>query len=183
MTSTFADFKERFNVNWTVLFVGWRGIGCFSNLVTLSDVRQYALDKVDAKVSEGPDFVLKLAIVSDSEKDKALFFLSQLVAQEHADIEAAERQWAAFLLEKMLYQLPDDPLSGLLEFTEFWCDLGFPAYSPHPVQGVGNSMSPEEYYTAEQFAKVLDLHRQWLEMEKGGEGQSPISKFGGQHTE
>jgi hypothetical protein len=49
--------------------------------------------------------------------------------------------------------------------NEFWGSFGYPQDSPHVVQGVGNSISPQEYYTEEIAGRALEEHQRWLGLE------------------
>lgn len=164
MTATLADLKRRFGIDWTSLLAGWRGFGNHRRLVTLPELREFALEKLEAASDPGSDLV-QLAIASDADTDEIERHLANLASRNTAEFEAAARKWVVSLLEQHLRELPSDPLYGLLGLTEFWSSLGFPAYSPHQVQARGNDVSPQDYYTEANFSKALDEHRRWIEVE------------------
>ena len=46
--------------------------------------------------------------------------------------------------------------------TELWDSLGFPEDSPHIVQGVNNTLSPNEYYSQENYDELYRLNYEWF---------------------
>ena len=43
--------------------------------------------------------------------------------------------------------------------------LGFPEDSPHIFQGRNNNITPEEYYTQENYDYLYEKHIEWLQKE------------------
>ena len=76
------------------------------------------------------------------------------------------RKWRLILLQETLDTLPTDPVYALTELTDFWLSFGFPSDSPHFVQGRGNSMLPNEYYTGAFRDRILAGHQAWIEKER-----------------
>ena len=68
-------------------------------------------------------------------------------------------------MEQLLEDIPTEPLYGLIAFTDFWNDFGFPSDSPHEVQGRWNSLGPQEYYTQENLERTIQRHQKWVENE------------------
>jgi hypothetical protein len=164
MTKLFSEFKHRFNPTWTSLLVGWRGIGQRGRLVAPSDISEFASEKLGSQPVLGPE-VTELADFSGVEADRIDALVAHLASLEHADYDAEVRKWIICLLEEQLKELPTDPLYGLLALTEFWSDLDFPDYSPHRVQGRGNQTSPNDYYTKENYRKIIGQHKYWINKE------------------
>ena len=75
------------------------------------------------------------------------------------------RKWRAFLLAQRMKTLSESPVDALAEPTAFWHALDFPGDMPHVVQGLGNEVSPSEYYTQGNYRTLLDRHRVWLRSE------------------
>lgn len=172
MSTTHAQFKKRFCVNWTSLLAGFRGFGRYRRLVTLSDIDQFASDNLALSSDSDPQLI-KLIDVSGRNSDQVEATLVSLAERSHSAFEREVRKWTVCLLEEQLHELPDDPLYGLLCLTDFWCGLDFPAYSPHQVQGRGNNVDPLSYYTAENYWETLRRHKQWIENEtrEAGKGK------------
>lgn len=161
MTKMLEELKKRIPLDWTILLVGWQGVGFNRSLVTPSDIAQFAQEKLEIWHEDSRD-IIELA-TADAGADDIRARLSRLASSDRADHEAAKRKWIAVLLDEKLQSLPNDPLYGLLELTEFWADLGFPSYSPHQVQGKGNVIGPQDYYTEANFRKVVDENKNWID--------------------
>ena len=73
------------------------------------------------------------------------------------------RKWRVIFVMK---NLPDnnsnDFISNLLVLGDIWAKLSFPEDSPHIIQGKGNDISPEQYYTIENYNKLLKRHNEWV---------------------
>lgn len=160
----FSVCMRRFSPNWTTVLAGWRGLGRRRDLVTPSDINQVALEKLSTTPDPSRSLV-RLASVSEADSDQIDALLSSLASQEQTDHNAEVRKWIVCLLEKQLQELPADPLYGLLQLTEFWADLDFPNYSPHQIQGKGNELSPQDYYTEENYQRAIMRHRDWIKNE------------------
>ncbi len=72
---------------------------------------------------------------------------------------------AVTLLAQFPKTVPNEPLHGLLALTEFWGMFGYPDDSPHTVQGRGNRIAPNEYYSDENFRSILCRHVEWVSSE------------------
>ncbi|GHU38246.1 hypothetical protein FACS1894192_09360 [Bacilli bacterium] len=55
-----------------------------------------------------------------------------------------------------------DYLEALFEINEFWSDLQAPTFMPYEFQGIGNKLSPKEFYTKEHLKEVIMRHEAWL---------------------
>lgn len=164
MSAALQHFKRKFQVSWTTLLAGWRGVGQLGRLVTSSDIAQFALEQLESAPGTNSKLA-ELATISDADATQIDSYLPQLASPTPSDYQTETRKWVVSLLEKQLQELPDDPLYGLLRLTEFWAALDFPDYSPHQVQGKDNTLTPAEYYTSKNFEKALANHRNWLEEE------------------
>jgi hypothetical protein len=160
-----SELNKRFKVFWTTLLVGWRGIGQLRRLVSIPEIQQFAVENLEKEniASTVLPNLSELATISEKESDQVDILLEKMAAPERVNKEFEERKWVILLLEKQLADLPNDPLHGLLQLTEFWSDLDYPSYSPHQIQGVGNTMTPEKYYTSENYKTEIANHKKWLE--------------------
>jgi len=164
MSTALQNFSQHFQVSWMTLLVGWRGFGHLRRLVTISDIAQFSLARLEA-TPESNSKLADLATISESDSSRVDSRLAGLASPSANDYETEVRKWVVCLLKKKLEQLPNDPVYGLLQLTEFWADLDFPEYSPHQVQGKGNTLSAAEYYTQQNYAKALTSHKKWIEQE------------------
>jgi hypothetical protein len=92
--------------------------------------------------------------------------LEVICDKKNINMQLSERKWryvALYIL--LLNELPDDYVYGLLKLNEFWNLWGDSPDSPNIVQGVGNNLSPTEYYSEENYHSLIDKHRSWLDKE------------------
>lgn len=178
--TAFEMLVDAFGTNWTTLLVGWNGLGVLSPwpnrkdehppLLTRSEIASYA-DKVLEAASDSSQLELltrlSLLDLNDESKEDIGRILEQLAKQESANPAFELRKWRVILLERLLCRLPADPLYALIELTEFWQTFGYPPDSPHIVQGRGNQITPNEYYTTENLNRILARHRDWIKRETG----------------
>lgn len=177
--STFAKLKDAFNVNWTTILVGWKGLGVFSpwpersdefpSLISANEVSVYAGDRLAITSNPVEDELIvrlfSLDLASES-RQRIAAILKQLSDLDRGDPLIELRKWRLVLLEELLVSLPHDAIEGLVTLFEFWQEFGFPIDSPHMVQGRENTFTPEEYYHDDNFQRLIDSHRNWIRDER-----------------
>jgi hypothetical protein len=147
-------------VTLDVVRAGWDGIGDMPRQLMASDVADFACRQLAQPDSGDSADIANLCITTDSEEiDTALSRLVPVVSEN------AIRTWRAFLLAKLLGELPESPIDGLSELTSFWNALNFPDDMPHVVQGRNNDISPLDYYTEKNYQQIIQKHRDWLTSE------------------
>jgi len=203
--SAFVDLRRQFDVNWTTILVGWRGLGVlspwpdqwkeFPPFVSVEELEDYARARLNANSGQDELDAASTLLVCDlldsiSEPEKSYQALEprkwwqeenwwleetrgivcdqldRLSVSDKADPALELRKWRLVLLEYKLEDLPNDPIYGPIELSEFWSDFGFPSDSPHEAQGVGNSLSPSEFYTQENLERLLSRHQAWIRDER-----------------
>jgi len=147
-------------ITWEIIREGWQGPADLIRIITIEDVHDMA-DREILKANEEELEVLSELSLSKNELDigELLSHLAPAISSK------AKRIWIAALLHSKLANLGTEYFHGLIELTDFWLQFDFPEDSPHIVQGRGNNISPQDYYTAENFHKILELHKQWLQSE------------------
>jgi len=176
--STYTRLRESFDVNWTTILVGWKGLGGlspwpdrweeFPPLLTFKEVADYALERLESSnAGREQDATTELVSLNLGEERRGaiLSLLAPLLDMDGGDPVTELRKWRLILLEQKLEHLPEDPLYALTELTEFWNEFHFPPDGPHEAQGVGNSISPADYYTQENRDRLLLRHRDWIKSE------------------
>lgn len=162
MINKFDLFKSNnLKVNWTTIIIGWRGFGKFPRQLSAKDVIDYAVSLVSDDESQ-PAEVWELASLSVSDTEKIYEILSRFPMNNW---EQEQRKWRAILVKQLLVDIPTDYIQGLITLTDFWDKFGFPDDSPHILQGINNEISPTDYYTQENYTKILEAHRKWIESE------------------
>jgi len=177
--STFEKIKADFNTNWTTLLVGWNGLGVFSPwpdradefppLLSADEMVAYANERLalSSSIAE-QDLIVKLLSFDLRQESREAIrgVLTQLSNLLESDSAFELRKWRVVLLEELLDDAPTDALYGLTALTEFWQGFGFPSDSPHEVQGRENEMTPFEYYGDQNWKRLLNRHRAWIQDEK-----------------
>lgn len=177
--TAFESLRDAFDINWTTILVGWNGLGTlspwperkdeFPPLLSRAEIASYADQSLAAAMeSSQQELVIKLSLPdqNDERREDVARILQQLSKQERHDPELELRKWRFVLLERVLRDLPADPLCALIALSEFWLNFGGPRDSPHEVQGRGNTITPADYYTPQNLREILARHRQWIEKEK-----------------
>lgn len=160
------DFvKNKFAVNWNTILLGWLGFDNILNQLEAKDIIEYAIQMLNDE-NKNED-LLYLAGLNNQEKDEITTTLKSIANKEkNIDINIETRKWRLLLLKHRIKTLSNDPLSGLIELTDFWAQFNFPKDSPHTIQGVENNISPNEYYTEKNYKRILEKHYNWLKDEQ-----------------
>lgn len=154
--------KLGFDITWDIAKVGWIGPNNFQRQLSVEEINRFADMKIDEAMGSDLEYMAELSTSTD--ESVITENLNKICPKS---TESAVMIWRVVLLQKTLSDLSKDAMNGLLELTEFWSNFGFPADSPHVVQGLGNDIPPNEYYTQENFEKLLQRHRKWLKQEIG----------------
>ena len=177
--STFEKIRAAFTTNWTTVLVGWNGLGdlCpwpdrwteYPALIFGHEICAYC-DEQLAKSFDPIERDMILALlaldVRTASREIVRTLLTPLSVLCKGDPAIELRKWRLVMLEETLEHLPKDALYGLIALSEFWQSFGFPADSPHTVQGRGfKSVGPYEYYEQENLDQLLLRHRTWIEHE------------------
>jgi len=175
--TNFAKLREAFDVNWTSVFVGWRGLGPlspwpnrwteFPTLISPEEILAFAEERLTSASDPEQTLLTELLTLDVHNEPREVIdsLLKKLSNLDGGDEKTELRKWRVTLLEQLLETIPQDPIYGLLALTEFWQDFGCPPDSPHRVQGNDGS-TPREYYTEQNFRKLLNNHHEWIESEK-----------------
>lgn len=174
----FERLKAEFDMTWTTILVGWTGLGIFSPspdqwrefppLLSIKDLAAFANERlVSTSDIEERDLIIELLALNLPEERRETIgqLLRNLSELAGGDSALELRKWRVVSLELLLEDLPRDEVEGLSALSEFWLDYGFPADSPHEVQGRGNAIAPRDYYTEENFSRLLARHRSWMQDE------------------
>jgi|GEM_PF-200187 len=152
-----------FDVNWKLIKIGYLGNSIIQPQLSKKDICDYGywiLENTDDNISLISQLIGEVS--DDYEFNNILFKLSKT---ELVDVDIQIRKWIVYMLSNKLSSLSKDYFEGILEITEFWVSLGQPNNCPHIFQGVGNTITPEEYYTKEIYDMVILNHKNWLNKE------------------
>lgn len=158
------DFIEKgFRISWTLLNMGWDGSSKFKKQLAGQDIIDFAMSKMEDG-DESIDVVL-LASSHATNTEEISELLKRLSDGEEVNADIEFRKWRAIYVSKNLPDIQAEYIQGLIELGDIWAMLDFPDDSPHVFQGRNNSITPNEYYTQENYIKLLEKHREWVEKE------------------
>jgi len=153
-------------IGWSALLVGWDGVDGHGRLVSSEEVTAYAAEQLEFVGAPHYSEVLALAGANPSDEEgirRALSTLAECDREIRAD---GVRPWRLLLLKETIQELDEDPLYDLIRLTEFWASFDYPTDMPHVAQGVGNRISPTEYYTESMLKQSIHRHLEWIEKEE-----------------
>lgn len=159
----FLKLSQRGQVDWGVILVGVSGIPR-GEVLGAQFVRRFAddelsqLDVTDPVLGE----VSELSLFDGEQLEDARKNVARICDLRSIDVERAKRKWRAVALEDLLSKVGGDPVYDLIALGEFWADWGSATESPFVVQGVGNNLTPEEYYTERNLDETIKRHQDWL---------------------
>lgn len=162
----FLMLLERGQVDWGVIYWGISGIPR-GGVLGAQFVRRFAdaelsqIDAADPMLGE----IAELSLFNDAQLEDGRRNVARICEMRNIDMDRAKRKWRAVALEDLLSRLGADPVYDLIALGEFWTDWGSATDSPYVVQGVGNTLTPEEYYTEHNLDEALSRHREWLKAE------------------
>lgn len=163
-----TDFERMVNsglpLTWGTIWLGWHGPSCHPSVISSKEVISYATDQLVRGVVDYARYVADLASTEVSDTRNVERVLWRVASLEGFDADTETLKWEVVLLRKLMESLSSDPLDALADLTDFWLTFDQPAHSPHTIQGVGNSITPQEYYTQENLARTLHEHHGWLEL-------------------
>ena len=158
------EFKDyNLKITWKLLYLGYKGNDVFKDELDVSDILSYAIEKLEDEDCD--ELVYDLASEYESNTDKIDNILRKLSEKEDANEKLELRKWRVLIVAKELVTKNDNFVNGLLSLGNLWIKLGFPEDSPHVFQGKDNNISPEEYYTEENYQNIYEEHLHWLNKE------------------
>lgn len=144
-------------VNWGTLFIGTQGLKKIPPLISIREVIEWALEKYLKENDKNAYQIAFLNITSFSEINEKLILFSR-----NYKLSKEEKKWCYLLLINFLKNLSKSYVQGLIQLSEFWDSFDYPSYMPHQIQGQNNNLSPEQYYTDQNYHFLLDAHQKWL---------------------
>ena len=156
--------QENIIITWTAIKIGLYGYCNFASQLENQDVLNYALELLEKDINQNED-ILALAICYEENSEEIRSIVYKLSQYEDIDYYFEVRKWRALYLKELLINLPKDFIDGLYELTDFWAMFNYPEDSPHIVQGKNSNISPQEYYSEENYANIVNNHKTWLKEE------------------
>jgi hypothetical protein len=161
--NTIQQLKELgFNINWTLLRIGYEGQQFLPRLISSDNILQYAeclLESMDS----GYELIAQL--IDSNDEMEFHNVLEKLALAERVIPSIQQRKLRVYVVHETLKTLPEDYCNGLFELTDLWISLGLPDDCPHTIQGRNNSYTPQEYYTQDTFDLLLAKNKKWVKEE------------------
>lgn len=153
------DFDQlNIDITWKLLY-----IGIIRKQIAPESVIEYAIKRLED--DEERIEICELAGTYADERDEVCELLWKLAEQDNSEDDMEERKIRAVIVYNVLKTKNSNFIDGLMELTDLWASLGFPNDSPHIVQGKGNSITPNEYYTENYYNVLYEKNREWLKSE------------------
>lgn len=150
--------------DWGMILLGAQGTP--AGKLPAPEISDFACQKIamsDIKESLLP--AISEVAFCTSVTDEIISYLEFICNEENVDLQISGRKWRYVALSLLLENLPNDYVYGSIELNDFWNEWGEAINSPNIVQGVGNNISPSEYYTADNYLLLINKHQQWLNEE------------------
>ena len=151
----FEQFREwNIAMTWTLINIGADFID-YEYRIKQNEIWEYACDLASDN-NDNP--LLVRLLIADNTVD---FFsvLHKLAADEKLDFEFEKRKWIVYVLHKAVYSLPSTPsFEDLFKLTDLWGYLGRPKHYPWNPE-------TDEYVKVSDYAKMIDIHKRWIDME------------------
>lgn len=156
------DFKKLgLEITWTLIEIGLNGKDQFQPQLNSKDVIEYAVQKLLLNSDESEDVIL-LAGTNSRDIQEVRELLRKLAKSENINSEGEFKKWEIVYILKLISNLSEDFIQGLLDIGDAWAIFDFPDDSPHIFQGKGNTITPKEYYTKKNFEYIIIQHKKWL---------------------
>jgi len=159
-----TDFIENdIKVSWKLLYLGFGGDAKFSGQLTGRDIVSYAISK--SEENDCPLDVILLASANERNTEEIRGLLKKLSSDENTDIDIEFRKLRVLYVIQHLPNIDEEYIQGLIKLGDIWAHFDFSSDSPHAFQGLNNTITPEKYYTKENYEKLLQSHRNWIKQE------------------
>ncbi len=153
-----------FSITWKFIYYGFKGTERFREQLEANNIIDYAISCLQNERHN--TLIDDLACIYPDEEDKIHHVLYRLATQEVSDEKLELRKWQYIYVVQHFPPKNEDYIGGIVELGNIWADLDFPDHSPHIFQGVNNQISPQSYYTKENYEQLYEKHLKWLIHEK-----------------
>jgi len=153
-----------FCITWKLIDLGYKGCDYFQNELSTREIIDYAISiMMDDENTD--NIITDLACEYETQEDKVDRYVKQLAEKENTEYDLEYRKWRVLYVMQNLPNPEMEFINGLIELGDIWAKFDFPSDSPHVYQSRQNDMTPEQYYTQENFSKLLSKHKEWIDSE------------------
>ena len=156
---------EKFKiVDWGVIYLGCKGLPI--GTLSPNNVSDFACEQLAIIELNDASFISVSELCFCTEMNgEVIDMISNLCDLKSVDLTLSKKKWVVFAIKEFMNHLPEDSLYGLLELNNFWNEWGESNNSPNIIQGVNNTMTPNEYYSDENYLKIISNHNLWIKKE------------------
>lgn len=151
-----------FKISWKLISIGLYGNDEIPVSLTYDDVLKY-LDSLLTDIDEQTDNIIAL-VCEKEDSTKFDKLLKDLANNDKSNIVIEKRKWRACLLKKLIDNINEDCLQGLLELMDFWVSMGKPDNCPQTFPSTDNK-SVQDYFTQASYEFNLNKNLEWLNEE------------------
>ena len=155
------EFKSLgLSITWALIDIGFKGDETFGGELSPIDILNYAASLLQQEVY--PEEVAELAGELEQNVDDIDRYVKILSSQEGIDRNIEFQKWMVCYVNSHLKK-NNNVVNGLVELGAMWIKLGMPPNAPYVFQGVNNNVSPADYYTSQNYERLLRQHGLWIE--------------------
>lgn len=134
----------------------------FYGAISLEEILDYAT-KIIEESKEYDEEILQIACLNISDKEKIKQLVHKLASYEKKDDDIEFRKLRFLFVKKSLPMYCLNYIDGIMGLTDIWLNFECDQYCPHIFQT--NDISPEDYYTEDNYKFLIYKHIEWLTIE------------------
>jgi hypothetical protein len=150
-------------ITWKLIDIGFKGSEMFANQLLPSDILDYATDKMSGN-DENTD-LFDLACEYETNIWEIDRYVKKLSSMENSKTDIEFKKWRVVYVLKNLPDIDTEFIQGLIDLGDIWVEFDFPEDSPHIFQGRNNCITPQQYYTLDNYYDLLLRHQNWAKNE------------------
>jgi len=155
------EFKKLgFAITWKLISIGYISNSVFSNELLVDDIMDYAVSLYENETSN--ELLLDLIVQPKDDTQNILNIINRLSDKENSFYSIEFRKWEILFVWKQVSLNDHNYMDFLLGLSDLWIKVGCPKNLSHVIQGVGNNMSPQDYYSLQNYNTIIQELKQWV---------------------
>lgn len=153
------DFKKLgLTITWRLLYKA-----IYEKRMSVENAIAFAIEKLER--GDERREICELAGSYTDERDDILNLLHELIQQENTEDDLEYRKIRAVIVSNTLRIKDNNYINGLMNLNDLWMKLDYPSDLLHAIQGKNNDITPDQYYTAENYNLLYKRNEDWLKGE------------------
>ncbi len=158
------EFKKNgFKITWSAIIQGFAMNSIFSREISASEIIDYAIYRLEIDIED--ELICDLAILDKNDTMEIENILFHLSNRENLNMLNEFNKLRYIYIAQKLTDRNDNFIDGIMELNDLWVKLEYPNDSPHVFQGINNNITPQEYFTEENYEKLFNKAKIWLSNE------------------